>query len=1110
MKKKSDHSERTLYGILSKQTFRIMKLTTLFTLMTVFQLYASHSYSQMTKITLNVKNDKIVDVLTKIEDNSEFFFLYSPKLIDVEKRVDIKAKNKPIRDILNVIFDKDVNFEVYNRQIILTKKEIPAIITSPQQKKVVTGTVTDEKGLTMPGVSVQVEGTSIGTVTDVSGKYSIELPGENGVLVFTFIGFAKQRVVVKAGTIVDVTLIMEAQNLNEVVVVGYGTQKKVNLTGAVENVSTKDLTSRPVTTTSAAIQGKVTGVYVMQNSGQPGKDYGNILIRGVGTFNNNNPLVLIDGISGSMNDVNPMDVENISVLKDAAASAIYGNRAANGVILITTKRGQKDKMQVEYTTYMGRQTPTYLPEVLSSYEHATLYNEAALNSGKQKKYTDADISKYKDGTDPFFPNTSWQDLWYNPANMQNHHIQVSGGAKDIAYSFAGGYLDQDGVLLGTDYKKYNFRSNIDSYFLKNKNLHIGVNMAGVRSTLNESPYGTTGVIRSINRMIPNDIAVYPDGKFGVDRNYALYKSGGVNSNLSNKVTGKLLAELEIIKNLKAEVSYGIDWSHALTTNFYPEVNYYGSVLKYNNNQPTNSPSEITKGNSESLSTTLNAILRYSLALDGTTHSMDFLAGYSEEAWKTDYSSGYRKYLLSALPELNIGDVSTQTNSGGSAHTALRSYFGRVNYSYKSKYLLEGNVRYDGSSRFAKDLRYGLFPSASVGWRVSEESFFEPIKQVVNNMKVRVSWGQLGNQNINTYYAASDILETGSDYTFGGIFVPGVAVTTLTNKSTSWETTTQTNIGIDADLFKCITFTANYFNRETVDILMRTPIPITLGNLNTPYQNVGKMKNNGWELGLGYSKMLPNELKIGANLNLSHFNNKVLDLKGLGPIYGDYTILREGDPYYSFYGYEVEGIFQSDAEIAAAPKQSELPKPGDIRFKDQNGDGQITLDKDRVIIGKQVPDLLYSFMINLSWKGFDFSSFLQGVYGVSAYSSLELTSPFFNGASGGKWLLDRWTPENPSTTKQRVYLDSKRQGIASDYYLEDASYLRMKNIEVGYSLPKSLLSKAGIAGLRVYLNMQNAFTITKYKGFDPEKSAGNTRTDAHPQVRVSSAGLTLTF
>ena len=1091
-------------NVSTKLLIQKMRITCFLLFVFASGVFANTATSQVAKVSMNLKNASVEKVIDTIEKQTDYLFVYNKNDIDLNREVSIEIDNQSVAEVLSEIFDKtNIIYAMEGSSIMLMTRAV-----TQQNGKTIYGKVTDKSGGAVPGATVIVKGTIIGVTSNSDGSFSLLAPDNSKTLVVSFVGMKTQEIAIGTKNSFAVVMEEETIGLDEIVAVGYGVQKKVNLTGAVENVAVKDLATRPLTNTSVALQGKVSGVYVMQNSGQPGRDYGNILIRGVGTLNNNNPLILIDGIAGSMNDVNPMDVESISVLKDAASAAIYGNRAANGVILITTRRGREEKMHVEYTGYLAVENTTYLPEVLNSYQHATLYEEAAKNSGKPSKYTADMIAKYKAGGDPLYPNTNWQSVWYKPATIQNHYLRLSGSSSNLSYSFSGGYLDQDGVLLGTGFKRYNFRSNIDAYFLKNKKLHFSTSMAGIHSDMEESAYGTTGVIRSINRDVPTDVVTWPDGSYGPDRNYALYKAGGFNNSLKNGFTGNLHADYEIVKNLKIETNYGIDWVHSLSKNFWPDITQYTSIANFTNNRPTITNSQLTLGNSETMSTTFNAIIRYGLTIN-EAHHFNVFGGYSEETMKTDYSGEFRKYLLSSQPQIDIGDVSTQTNSGGADATGLRSYFGRVNYDFKGKYLLESNIRYDGSSRFAKNHRYGTFPSASAGWRISEESFLKD-NGIVTNLKLRGSWGQLGNQNINTYYAASDILATGSNYIFGGTYTPGVAVTTLTNKSVSWETTTQTNAGIDADFLRKWNITANYFWKKTDNILMNVPIPVTLGALNTPYQNLGVMKNTGWELTLGYRDKIGSDFTVDANLNLSHFNNKVVNLGGLGPIYGDYTILKEGQSYYSFYGYQAIGIFQNQAEIDASPKQSENPKPGDIKFKDLNHDGKITLDGDRKVIGSQVPDLLYSLQLNFGYKGFDLKAFFQGVSGISAYSSLELASPFFNGASGGAWLMNRWTPDHPSTTQQRVFLDGVRGGIASSYYLQDASYLRLKNIELGYTVPQALLTKIGVAGLRLFTNVQNAFTLTKYQGFDPEKSPGNTRTDAHPQVRIASVGLSVRF
>lgn len=1113
--KKNNVKLKVEYNIsFSAKIIRIMKISVLLLFLGLFSTYATNSYSQATKLTLNMNNTTVESVLNRIEKDSEFKFLYNHQLVNVNRVVNIAVKNVQVDDLLKKLFaGTNVKFMVYDHQIILTsdnlaKESRSAGNMSQQENFTVIGKVIEKNGDPLPGVNVYDKSKpSKGVITSIDGSFSIDVSSADAILVFSFVGFETQEIHVSSRKVIDITLIESSIELSEVVSIGYGTQKKVNLTGAVGTIKVDELNSRPLTNTSVALQGKVSGVYVMQNSGQPGHDQGTIRIRGIGTLNNNNPLVLIDGVPGDMNDVNPLDIESISVLKDAAASSIYGNRAANGVILIVTKRGKDDKMQIEYSGYFGVQNTTYVPEVLNSTEHAELYNEAGVNSGGSPKYSDEEIAKFRAGDDPLYPNTNWQDVMYNPANIQNHYIRASGNSDVLSYSFSGGYMDQDGVLMGSSNKKYNFRSNIDSYYLKNKNLHIGINIAGIGTDRHESPRGTTATIRAINRGNPGEILQYPDGRYGagyMGRDYATIKEGGDLNTLYKDFTGKAFANLEVIKDWHVEVNYAYDWKHTFYTKYYPDLSLYN----HETNDYITYKSSVTKYNSESSYGILNFLSNYQFILS-TNHTFKFLLGYSEETWRRDWSTGFRKNLLSNQPELGLGDASTQTNGGGADATALQSYFGRFNYNFKQKYLFEANIRHDGSSRFAEDQRWGTFPSFSTGWRVSEEGFLAGT-EFLDNLKLRASWGQLGNQNINTYYAASDILSAGSNYNFNNALVPGVAVTTLTNKSTTWETTTQSDVGIDARFLNKIDFTFDYFNRITDDILMQVPIPITLGNLNRPFQNIGSMKNTGWEISLGYFDTFGSDFHFDATLNLSHVANEVTDLKGLGPIYGNKTILTEGEAYWSFYGYEAIGIFQSDDEIASSPSQNENPVPGDIKFKDLNGDGEITLDGDRKVIGTQIPDLLYSLQLNSSWKGFDLNLFFMGVQGISAYSSLELTSPFFNGASGAKWLLDRWTPDNPSTTNQRVFLDTRKPGIVSTYYLEDASYLRLKNIELGYNLPKRWLSSVGFSSIRVFANVQNAFTITNYKGFDPEKPPTNTRSDSHPQVRITSFGLSFRF
>jgi len=1124
MKKKSDHSERSLYDILSKQTFRVMKLTTLFTVMTIFQLYASDTYSQLTRITLKVENKKISDVLKKIEDRSEFYFLYSPKLINVEKRVNIDVQNEPIKDILNIIFDENVKPEIFSNQIILTKKEISGETTIVQQKNIITGTVFDESGNTMPGVSIQIKGTAISTITDINGKYSLDVPETAKTLVFTFIGMKTLEVEIKGQTIINVTMEQQRVDLNEVVVIGYGTQKKVNLTGAVSQVSGKTLQSRPASNVSSALQGILPGVTVTQGSGQPGRDQGTLRIRGIASFSGaKNPLVLVDGVKSSMNDVNPNDIENISVLKDGASAAIYGSEAAAGVILITTKKGSSKPMQASYAFNSGWQKATRLPTYLSSGLYAEKWNEAILNANPKAtpKYSAEQIQKFNNGSDPdYYPNTDWLGLYYTGSGFQqDHHFDVRGGSDNTSYMFSAGYLNQKGIVVGSENKRYNIRSNVETKV--GSRFKAGINIAYTLSDFAEPTNPYTGdfaqIFRQINRISPMVPYQYSDGSYGSvgDGNpMAWMDLGAQNKIKTNSFLGILTGEYEILTGLKIKDIFSYRLINTQGTKFIKDIQFY--------NFPAHTP-KLYQGpnsldnNSNNTTVTSNQIL---LTYDHSfgKHNMHLLAGQQAELTQNQYLQGYRKNFLSNnLHQLNAGSTDGQTNSGSGSELALESFFGRANYDFNGKYLFEVNARYDGSSRFTTDKRWSLFPSVSAGWRLSEEDFIKQIS-LISNLKLRAGFGKLGNQVVSSgsYYPTASTF-VASNYDFGNQIADGIAINTAANPNLIWETTRDFNIGIDAGFFKNkLTLNVDYFNRKSSDLLLQLPIAASYGYDYLPDQNAGDMINRGVEIVLGTN----GEYKDGnytVSFNSTFLHNEVTNLKETGPWISGSTIVEEGSPYYSFYGYESEGVIQTPEQLASAATQPNLSTSiplamGDLKYIDQNKDGKIDA-ADKVNLGSYFPGITFGLNGTVTYKGFDLGMVLQGAAKVKGMITMEAIGYVDGTAKPSDLWLDAWTAENHSTTFPRALTNWKRNDGSvnpSSFWVKDASYLRLKNIQVGYTLNAKTLKALKITSIRFYYSGQNLLTFTKfYKGFDPEAPAG-TRGNYFPQQLVHSFGVNVNF
>ena len=1003
----------------------------------------------------------------------------------------------------------------------------------------VKGIVQDDKGVPMPGATVVISGSSKGTMTDLDGRFFLKEVKEGASLEVSFIGYVTQTVQATNAPL-KISLLPDVAGLEEIVVVGYGSQKKVNLLGAVENISMKELENRPLTSASMALQGQVAGVDVVQQSGQPGEDYGTIRIRGVSSIENNNePLVLIDGIEGDINDVNPKDIETMSVLKDASSAAIYGSRAAAGVILITTKSGSEGDMRVSYNFNYGIQQSTQLPKPVDVFTWIDLKQEMLIYNG-QKSQADALEDVREDYLSGKKVATNYYDFFFRTAPQQDHYLNISGGNRYTKASVSLGYTGQDGVLLGTSANKYTFRTNVDMKSKRNI-INFKFNLSGYRKEIDEYTKSSSTVISSIHRAGPTSVFQAQNGLYGYyGMYYAQKELGGGGKKTQDGLSGRSQLTLNLFDGFKVIGAFNINYGQTRGTVFAPPLMTASDL--YGDSQ-TEQQSYYEVRNIHSFSTTAEATAHYDKTFN-KSHKLSAMAGFSQYKYNYDTEYARREDYTDFVPSLMHGSSATQINSDTQAERALRSFFARVGYSYKGRYLVEGNFRADGSSRF-KNNKWGYFPSVSAGWRISEESFFQKIdpKRIVNNLKLRASWGMLGNESISSYYTGYDQIDMDFPYDLNGSVVSGAGLIAISNPNTTWETTRQTNIGIDLSLWNSFTVSADYFYKYTYDMLMQMPIPPSLGISSIPFQNAGSMENKGFELTLGYKKRINKDLRITAAATLSHVSNKIIDLNGQGPIFHKIAdnstpilISMEGQPYGSFYGYNVIGIFQesdftwqndSDPTIpvdernyqlkSGIPTQAENPRPGDLRFEDISGpdgkpDGVIDMDYDRKIIGKQFPDLTYSLTLGAEYKGFDMNLFFHGVTGRDLYNCGAMVVPFAND-NGNVWadMVDsRWTYENKSNTNPRLFNDNTRMNIRSNYYLQDASFLRLKNIEIGYSLPQKVLQKLHIEKCRIYAGIQNAFTITGFKGWDPERPATNISSDVYPQVRVYNFGLNLNF
>jgi len=1012
----------------------------------------------------------------------------------------------------------------------------------------VSGVVYDEHGETMPGVTVMVTGTNTGTITDINGQFTII--AENGKsLSFSFIGYQSQTIMVTSQAI-EVNMVSDIMKLDEVVAVGYGSRKKINLTGAVESVNTDDIATRTITNAGQALQGKVSGVIVTQNSGQPGQDETEIRIRGVSSIeNSNDPLVIIDGIEGQLSDVHPNDIESMSVLKDASSAAIYGNRAAAGVIIITTKTGGSG-LKVNARVTSSLQQVTTFPEVANAYEYATLLNEARLNSGfPNVPYDDVKLEEIKNGTNPSLQNVDLYDFYFSPAWMHNYYASVSGGQKNYNFSFTAGYLDQDGVLYGTSADKLTYRAKLNSKFWKNK-LRVGASFGGYNKKEEELSSNTASVMAynanssPIGFLRATDPETGEPGLYGGKaRYYAINEAGGGTDIKRTNFNYQFSAELEPIKGLKAKVLYGQTIYRYDKERLLASVALAGNPDEDTPSTLTDSKYELT--NSSTISTTLTTTLNYSTKFNG--HKISALLGYENLTYDYDLDQFSIKFLLANQPHFPFGDPETLTADGQINERATMSYFGRLAYDYKDKYLLEANIRRDGSSRFSEENRWGIFPSFSAGWRISQESFMDDVPV---ELKIRASWGKLGNERMKEYYPSFNVMDAGEYYSFGNTVVQGTGTTLLGNDDLVWEVSEQTNIGFDAVIMNAWAVSANVFDKKTTGILGRIDVPYSLGLGNAtsakPYQNVGSMSNQGLEVSLQYNKKW-NNWSLSAGANLTYLTNEVLDLGGLeyvahNDVVSGYQppadIIRSqvGMPFGSYYGLLADGIYQvddftwqndSDPSIGHYDRLYVLregmddisailgrPMPGDIKYKDISGeegvpDGKITED-DITFMGSSQPDFIYSFNLYAEYKKLSLNLLGQGVQGANAYIMGALVTPFWGGRGNisKDMVNNHWSFDNPSDEYQRVYDDSQRANIVSSYYLQDASYFRIKNIELAYRFTK--LDAVGVDELKISASVENAFLFSKMDGFDPEKSFNKITPDFHPQVRIYSLGLNLKF
>lgn len=988
-----------------------------------------------------------------------------------------------------------------------------------QQRKItVSGIVTDSSGEPVIGASITEKGTSNGTISDVKGHFGISV-SSTAILQISFIGYRTEEVTASpAKTSLKVILRENSEQLEEVVVVGYGVQKKANLTGSVASVNFKDVNTMPVANTTNMLQGRLPGVVLTNNGAQAGKDTPEIRIRGVGTLSgNNDPMVLIDGVEASVAQIAQIpagDIDNVSVLKDAASASIYGVRAANGVILITTKRGMESKPAISYSGSIALQEATVLPDYVGSYDWAKMYNDAQGTDF----YTPEMLQKIQDGSDPdHFANTDWTRELFHTAAMHQHHLSVSGGGKDTHYMISTSYFNQSGILKETGYERFNFRSNVDA---KLGIVKIGLNLAGSKEKTDAPVKNITGdgLMRALTWYTRPTVPVkYSNGHWGcvdgtsisqtVFKNPVEELYQGKKDDYSYHFDGNVFAEVDIWKGLKFRSSLAYKFFMNDVSTFVPkDMRVYDADGNVLNTMGTNSVNDY-----HYLSTTYTNenILTYNVRIG--KHEIAALLGHSVQAWREDLTNAYKENLSTDnLYELDAATANPNA-TGSAAEYALQSFFGRVNYNYDNRYLFEFNIRRDGSSRMPKANRYANFPSFSAAWVLTNESFMQNVEPLTS-FKLRGSWGKLGNQEIGNYSYAPTMAAK-YNYYFGNQKVIGMADNIVANDKIKWETTTITDVGFDASFWKGrISITFDWYNKLTSDILLKLAMPYTyIGFLDAPLQNAGKVQNRGWELSANYFDH-KGDFSWNVGFNLSSVRNKIVDDSGGIDQKWETTINREGYPIGAYYGLKAIGIYRTEADLNRTNSKGEvikqdgtMPALGDIMYEDTDDSGNVTSD-DRVIIGNPFPKMSYSFNLGFSWKGIDVSTFWQGVAGIYRYNWSQAT--ISNGGNMTTEWLDRWSEGNPNGSMPR--LGNTENEVYSSFWLKKSDYLRLKNMEIGYTFPAHWLKGIGVQNVRFYVAGTNLLTFTPLKNYDPEKSSGDMRNDVHPNTRTYSFGVNVKF
>lgn len=1098
-----------------KHLFRIMRITYMLLFAAIFCLHAEHAISQ--KITLQGDNLSLKDYLNTIEKQTEYLFIYDAG-VNVNKKISVNMVGKSIKEVLdNFSALLGLSYSQKGSYIVLSShkiKETSALLVD-RQKKTITGVVTDEMGEPIIGANVIEKGTTNGIITDIDGKFTLEVaPG--AVVQVSYIGYNTQEVKIGNQSAFAIRLVEDTQALSEVVVVGYGVQRKVTTTGAVTKLEGDEINKMTVVNATKALQGLSPGITVVDRGGAPGSDDPEIYLRGVGTTGNAKPLVLVDGIEMSLSQIPSSEIENISVLKDAASASIYGSRAAHGVILVTTKRGKEGKVKLSYDGTIGFQDRAVKAEQVSAREYMTMVNEALVNSGGSIQYSEDDILATERGDDPYNHSyLNWGNEVYKPTYITQHTLNLTGGSEVGRYLVSFDYLDQPGLIENTEYQRYSYRVNTDLNIGKMLKVSSDVTYRHIDRLWPES---LGSVQYEVWSMQPTSPVKYENGDYRLDKQnrnaISLMDMDVVGEDRYNKdvVYGQVKADFEPIKDLVFTGMASLNGSWDRRKIHYKNYKYYneaGELVTQRNN-----PNSVKDSRNNSYQMTLRFLANYKKRF-GDDHDLALLYGMEQISYRNYYSMAQRKDLISdALPDVSLGSAGSQFAEGYPTKWGINSFFGRVNYGFKDKYLFEANIRTDGSSRFAKGHKWGVFPSFSAAWRISEEGFVKNLG-FVDNLKLRASWGQSGNERIDAFmylpqYNTSNVVMNGS-------LVSAVYQKKMANPDVTWETVEQTNIGLDFGfLNNTIYGELDWYSKDTKDILLALGIPHFIG-LDAPEQNAGVVRNSGIEAMAGFRKTF-GEFTFNTSFNLAYNKNEWVDRGGDDKNISGYNIQTIGSPLNAFYIYQADGLIANEQELEeyrakykSDPRGMSDLHAGDVKLVDTNNDGTIDPD-DRQIFASNIPKFTYGWNISGEYKGFDLSLLFQGSSGANRMMYGEwIEGPSYE-AFTGIHFRDRWTEENRNGNAEMPRLEAANNRNASTYnsfFLKKTNYLRLKNAQLGYTFSKGITDKLRITKLRLYVSGSNLLTFSSlYQGLDPEGKSD--RINDFPPLKIVNFGVNIIF